>query len=666
MIPQKEKSFEIKSGFEGADHRMGIAKEFEGHVMDMLATLYSNPKQAVLREYCTNARDAHIEVGSTAAIEVTLPGPLSSVLSIKDYGVGLSEEDIASIYSQYGASTKRGTNDQNGTFGIGCKSAFAYADQFTVVSTKNGEQLTVVVSRESDGGGNMKVLQRVKVDTPDGTEVQIPAKRGDNFVKEADELFRYAHPKYGWPRGSVLVNGSPPNQLDGLWIDEDLCIIEGDYYNSAPVVVMSGVPYPVDEVHFDTGLPHSSRLVMFVPNGSVGLVPTREALKYNDLTKKALAGLKIKFEAACKGRVQEEIDKAKNPVEARRTMNVWHNKLPSFAREASYKYKGAEIPSALAVDTSKPDHPMLITTDRSAYRLSSHDKNRPFPIESFDKALFVQNYDRPSFTPGQKKKLNHWLESQNGTAPDPVRMYVLYGGKLDGNEWIDQSRVIEWKTIEDVKLPRTVGAAKGTSGRIPGSYDLFEDDATNYRQGVPGDDIDQTKPIFYYIGSEWDYSFARALKLDHSKFVLVRLTANREDKFKRLFPTATKARDHVQAQAKKWFAGLGKDVVLALQLQQTSLGSRYQQLDGSRLDDPKLKRFALAARRNVTGQMKRLEAYSFCGSIEGYSTDVGDHPLTSYPLLRSVYGVTDLRGPKAKDHMYLYLNAAYAADKKGV
>ena len=49
-------------------------------------------------------------------------------------------EDIHSIYSQYGESTKRGTNAQNGMLGLGCKSALTYTNQFTM---KLSEDLSV-------------------------------------------------------------------------------------------------------------------------------------------------------------------------------------------------------------------------------------------------------------------------------------------------------------------------------------------------------------------------------------------------------------------------------------------------------------------------------------------------------------------------------------------
>jgi len=665
MIPEKEAAYDVQGVLPGRAHKMHIADEFMEHAMSMLTNMYSRPREAILREYSTNALDAQIESVATAlngfhnpvtgaAVEVELPGPLSQFLKIRDYGIGLNEQDIADIYSSYGASTKRGTNAQNGMLGIGCKSGLAYADQFTLVSVKDGMQTTVIVSRTDGGSGEMKCLgDPVKVDKPDGTEIVIPASRNDTFVGEAEKIFKY------WPKGSVLVNGEEPAKLDGLWINDDMCVIPGDYYDNEDILVMANVAYPVDKQHFITQLPNNSRLVFFVPTGSVKFHPSRESLIYNDLTKKCLAGVQAKFRKACAGRVQIEIDKQATPAEARKAMIAWNAKLPANAKADSYTFKGQAIPSAL-----EPKGKLLVTTEKSAYRLSHHSKNRPVPIESFDAALFVQNYDRPTFTPGQKKKLNHWLESQNGSAPDGVRMYVLYEGVIDP-KWIGKDRIIEWKVIEDVKLPRTVGAAKGSSGRIPGSYDFFEDSVNNFRNGVPADDIDQSKPILWYEGTPWDTHYPTACRTAYPKgFTLVRLTANRVDKFKRSFPCAENVRDVMRREGEAWYKTLDKETLFALALKDGSHAHRLEEFDASKVDDPDLKVWIKAAKKNVQAVMSKRSMFVNAGASFPTET-IGANPLTSYPLLDNLRYMYDLKG-KTREHLYIYLNAAYAANKKGV
>ena len=63
---------------------------------------YSNKELAPIREYSTNARDAHVQAGiPTRPIEITLPSRLSPELHIRDFGKGLTLEQITDVYFKY-------------------------------------------------------------------------------------------------------------------------------------------------------------------------------------------------------------------------------------------------------------------------------------------------------------------------------------------------------------------------------------------------------------------------------------------------------------------------------------------------------------------------------------------------------------------------------------
>ena len=151
------------------------------HIMAVLTDLYSDPIAAVVREYSTNAYDSHKESGQTRPIEVTLPTTFDPNFRVKDFGVGLSVNDVENIYSQYGASTKRGTDEQTGMLGLGCKSGLTYSDQFIVNAVKGGVKVSVVVSRTEKGTGVMETLDTVTTDEPNGVEIVIPTRAGDSY-----------------------------------------------------------------------------------------------------------------------------------------------------------------------------------------------------------------------------------------------------------------------------------------------------------------------------------------------------------------------------------------------------------------------------------------------------------------------------------------------------
>ena len=117
----------LKQSQEFTSYSFGIKQSGISHIFNVLRNqLYSDKVLAVIREYSTNAVDAHIEVGKKdTPIKVTLPNPLSLDFKVRDFGRGLTEREIGEIYAMYGESTKRGTNEQIGQLGLGCKSAFA-------------------------------------------------------------------------------------------------------------------------------------------------------------------------------------------------------------------------------------------------------------------------------------------------------------------------------------------------------------------------------------------------------------------------------------------------------------------------------------------------------------------------------------------------------------
>ena len=118
MIVTQPKTNIVTSGIQGAVS-FGIKNEGLAHIFNVLRNqLYSDKILAVLREYSCNAVDAHVEAGCPdKPIKVTLPNRMNLNLQIRDYGLGLSEQDIQDIYAYYGESTKRNSNSLIGQLG---------------------------------------------------------------------------------------------------------------------------------------------------------------------------------------------------------------------------------------------------------------------------------------------------------------------------------------------------------------------------------------------------------------------------------------------------------------------------------------------------------------------------------------------------------------------
>lgn len=162
------------------------------------SSIYANPMRAAVQEYLSNARDAQIENGnSDAQIEIVLPTSLSPYLSIRDFGVGLSEDGVK-VFTVYGKSTKRKDDKQIGGFGIGGKLGFAISDHFIVKSYFGGVVTTYIchshstVKKEGDeavNGGQMDKLGSTPFTEQDKNGVEVILTPPKNI--SADRIAAY-------------------------------------------------------------------------------------------------------------------------------------------------------------------------------------------------------------------------------------------------------------------------------------------------------------------------------------------------------------------------------------------------------------------------------------------------------------------------------------------
>lgn len=313
-----------------ADSAVAMSIDPQGmtHIMGVLTNLYSDAPLAVLREYATNARDAHQAAGVTRPIEVDLPTALDPTLRVRDFGAGLSEQDILGVYARYGSSTKRGSDEQVGAFGLGSKSAFTLAQQFVVTSVHDGWRTTVLFALGCDGVGSVSVLHRGRTPDPSGVQVEIGVPQPHLVRSTAARFFGT------WPEGSVLVDGAVPVSVrdgavltcDGLVLADQQNEVTADGWH----LVMGGVGYPlplallmravrtedVPQVRAALGARGYRSVYATVPIGAVDITPSREGLRDTPRTLRAVREVLDSLPARLAAQVQSELDAADSATRA--------------------------------------------------------------------------------------------------------------------------------------------------------------------------------------------------------------------------------------------------------------------------------------------------------------------------------------------------------------
>jgi len=327
------------------------------HIFGILRNqLYSNKPLAVIREYSTNAWDAHIEAGCPdRPIEVTLPTILNPVFKVRDYGVGLNEDGIMRIFSSYGMSTKRDSNTQVGMLGLGSKSAFCYGNSYEITSFYNGvRSLFTAYLDETNKGKIAKTIEEPTTE-PNGIEITVAVKKEDiyTFIQTAKTFFTHFSPR---PIFKGVVDDMA-KYFDSLkttvaYKEHKDWKIVSTSRTSQSMLIMGNVAYNLSGAVFTTTDDQKYRafldqatIVLYAGIGDVMITASREALEYNDKTKKYIRITIDKIVDSIRHDLEQEIHNAPNLWSARMCYNKLKNQQRWFINlfDIDLKYKGQPI-----------------------------------------------------------------------------------------------------------------------------------------------------------------------------------------------------------------------------------------------------------------------------------------------------------------------------------
>lgn len=369
----------------------GISMNDTAHIMQILRDqLYSDKILAVLREYSSNAWDAHRDAGkSDLPIKVALPTATSPTLSIRDFGLGISPEGILRIFTQYGASTKRSSDNSVGMLGIGSKSGFAYSDSFSVTSYTGGIKRMYVAVLDKSEKGLINLLHEEPCGEETGVEISIAVRPEDihEFENKAKSLYQYFIPR---PEINVELPKLPAAQMalkHGVIYEKD-----GSYYHRQWVAVMGCVSYKInlDQV---TGIDSTEEggVASFLGDlagalyfniGEVQVSASREELKYSDETKLALVR---KFTELVDEFVKKSLDDimsgANTPWERRvkaQTLAKLHLPVPATSKDllAGNIHLKGKIPKGVVITQNRTHIETISVGNESRFVLV--DDIRPF------------------------------------------------------------------------------------------------------------------------------------------------------------------------------------------------------------------------------------------------------------------------------------------------
>lgn len=657
MIPNNNEVAVITSNMTG-ETQFTVDENSLTHIMSVLTNLYADPEKAVVREYLTNAYDSHVQAGMVPGrnwrpIEVTTPSHFNKSYIIKDYGLGMSIDDLKNVYSKYGASTKRDSNTVVGMLGLGSKSALTYTNSFTITARKAGVQAKALVSVNEDGVPVFHIVDTRATDEPNGVEINIPVKDRNSFAAKTAEFLKF------WPNGIVLVDGKEPAKHDYPEVKPDVHLIENTrvgWSDTMPSkVVMGNVTYDVAPEYVDQSLRSVGMgFVAYVNIGDVAIVPSREALNYNTTTKATLKAISSGLMEHIVNRKRDEYENASSLRDAWLTWNKMASAFRTHPNMKGAKYKGLTI-----VDSIR--HPYVRISwgydDRSSATVGTYMSLMNL-MEDSPSPVIVTGCKVEGKTNGYfKKKVLHYAK-ENGYSTDNAFLV-----EDDVTEpWLVDIHRVDADTIKAIKLPRSPSA---TGPRTETPYDYYTivngglDRQSNVK--VPGKKIAYITPADmretrYKRGCN---AFDVLNRLGIPDLVLVVTGQNRFDKFLRSHPHAKPIFTYAKERVTEIANAATDAEFIAKELSYSERGF-FEKVKPDLLDDPAMADLARTVQSNKTDHYSK--AVDLCIWLRRASIDITEpsrknvtvpKPSNKYPILEHVGGdcIADT---------VLYMNAKFA------
>ena len=306
--------------------------------------LYANKVRAIIRELSCNAVDSHAAAGKKdTPFDVHLPNSLEPHFSIRDYGTGLTHEQVTQIYTTYFESTKTGSNEFIGALGLGSKSPFSYTDNFTVTAICGGKKGVYSAFINANGVPSIALMMTEESDEPAGVEVKFSVNDRcdfDKFRQEARQV--YTH----FALRPVVSGYADFKFTDVEYETRDIIPgVHGVLGGRTSVAVMGNIAYPID-------VPQSERsqnndiytllncgLEMHFGIGELDFQASREGLSYIPET---IAAIKAKLEAVNQQlavHIALEADKIDNLWDravflyTKREHTLWANAVKKYATD---------------------------------------------------------------------------------------------------------------------------------------------------------------------------------------------------------------------------------------------------------------------------------------------------------------------------------------------
>jgi hypothetical protein len=328
IVESAQKNVQTSSNFQSSNFTIqASAKAFE----ILSSNIYTHKVRAIVREVSCNAFDAHVANKNSVPFDVHLPTYLESWFSVRDYGPGLSPEEINRVYTSFFFSTKTESNEYVGALGLGSKSPLCMVDSFTVISFFDAVKYTYACFKNVDGVPQISLITQEETTEPNGllVSVTVPASKRVEFELEAANVYQYFDKQ---PNINIDAVKNIIAEKQKYLIKTDEYCLTGKY--GTLHAVMGNVAYAVDYSLNPNNLEGFVRFDI----GELNFDPGREKLSLDDKTKKAVAAKTAKLGSSIAQMLLKQIEA--EPTDFKKTIKYsqLNNSHLGFAIKNNHKF----------------------------------------------------------------------------------------------------------------------------------------------------------------------------------------------------------------------------------------------------------------------------------------------------------------------------------------
>lgn len=311
----------------------------------LISKMYTNKPGAVIRELSSNAWDAHKEAGKEdTPFEIQLPTWLDKTFSIRDYGTGIPHDKFEHIYTNVGSSTKEGTNEFIGGFGLGSKTPFTMTDTFMVENWNSGVKTTWICFKDKGVPQVSKVNEEPSSEAS-GLKVSFSFDSNEvpEFTKQITKQLQFfpVKPVVTGGEGNIAFIPLPIGWETKEYFYRNSKDSRG-YVDRSSYVVMGNVAYDLASTYFDYQYRHifDAGLIIKVPIGAVDIPPSRENLEMTPRTIAALTKVLNVIKTDYEKDTKVKLDACTTVLEARKLVVDLNSNLLSRTFKDTYEFMG--------------------------------------------------------------------------------------------------------------------------------------------------------------------------------------------------------------------------------------------------------------------------------------------------------------------------------------